>query len=97
MSNPWPLVRSVLSMGGANGWAQAEMVSPGEGNEARREGQREVLAPSLYRGSGGTCPTDPVEGRGASSHRTADGRHKGCYGIRGRVNETAADSAKAGV
>src|SRR4030042_934237 len=70
------------------------MVSPGEGNGARREWQREVLAPSWYRGSGGTCPRDPVEGRGASSHRAADGKHKGYHGIRERVNETAADSAE---
>src|SRR4030042_87566 len=64
MNNPWPLVRSVLSRGGANGWAQAE-----NGIAGRRQ-------------------------RSAASHRAADGRHRGCYGIRERVNGTAADSAE---
>jgi hypothetical protein len=33
-----------------------------------------VLAPQWYRGSGGTIPRDPVEGRGVSGHGTVGGK-----------------------
>src|SRR5713226_8609468 len=45
-----------------------------EGNEAAREGRWEVGALQWYRGSGGTDPRDPVEGRGVPGYGIAGGK-----------------------
>ena len=42
----------------------ATMVSPSEGNEARRNGRQGVAAPHSTVEAGGTNPRNPVKGRG---------------------------------
>src|SRR5882724_6800978 len=52
-----------------------------------------VVAPQKYRGSGGTIPRDPVEGRGVSGHGIVGGKDDKVAEPRECLNEASTDSA----
>lgn len=75
---------------GAKHWRQ-RVVLPGDDNKAGRMG-RSRSALTVPSKQGHRPRRDPVEGRGASSHRTAGGKHAGDIELRFHVHATTADS-----
>ena len=80
---------------GVNGrWEQivdAPVVSPSEGNEARREERTGVGASHSIGEAGEPSREGPRGEKGTPCHQTVGGKHGGCSGTRGRVHETTTD------
>jgi len=72
VSNPRPYGRSARCPCGANN--ERRTVPPNEGNEVRRDGQREVGTPHTTEEIGERAPADPVEGRGCRGKGPATGK-----------------------
>ena len=92
---PTPGLGGLLVRQGAN-LTSASEVSPSEGNEVRRDGQQEVVAPHSTDEAGELVPLDPVEGRqnrkGCLMLDPGSGNTSEALNLEARINDTAQDS-----